>query len=100
MCSCSGYRAQGETPEDSARLNASFPTPRDADAYVMDTFPIVQRRDEQKWGEYRTKRVILEVYDAMAEAIRTGQPYRTRLDPQPRDPRCRHPRVELEQTGR
>jgi hypothetical protein len=33
---------------------------RDTVAYIMDTFPIVKRKDEAKWnGEYRTKRVIL-----------------------------------------
>ena len=74
-------------PEDLARLKASFPTPRDAVAYIMDTFPIVRRKDEEKYnGDYRTKRVILEIYDAMAEAIRTGQPYQTRLDPPPGPP--------------
>jgi hypothetical protein len=57
----------------------------------MNTFPIVKRKDEDKWGEYRTKRVILEIYDALAESIRTGQPYQTRLDPPPADPRCCHP---------
>ena len=39
--------------------------------YVMDTFPIVRKNDEKVHGEYRTKRVILEVYDAMAAAART-----------------------------
>jgi hypothetical protein len=34
----------------------------------MDTFPIVRRKDEAEYGEYRTKRVILEIYDEMAEA--------------------------------
>ena len=34
----------------------------------MDTFPIVKRKDEAAHGEYRTKRVILEIYDAMHEA--------------------------------
>jgi hypothetical protein len=82
---------ENETREDLARLKASFPTPRDAVAYIMDTFPIVKRRDEETWGEYRTKRVILEIYDAMAEAARTGIPYQTRLDPPPADPRCCHP---------
>jgi hypothetical protein len=52
----------------------------------MDTFPIVKRKDEEKWGEYRTKRVILEIYDAMAEAIRTGRPYQPLLDPPPGPP--------------
>jgi hypothetical protein len=61
----------------------------------MDTFPIVKRNDETKWGEYRTKRIILEIYDAMAETMRTGQPYQTRLDPPPADPSCRHPKKKI-----
>ncbi len=53
-----------------------------AGVYIMDTSPIVRRKDEKKYdGDYRTKRVILEIYDAMQEAIRTGHPYQTRLDP-------------------
>jgi len=56
--------------------------------YSFETFPIVKREDEQKYGEYRTKRVILECYDAMAEAMRTGRPYQTILDPPPADPHC------------
>ncbi|MCC7535012.1 MAG: N-6 DNA methylase [Deltaproteobacteria bacterium] len=64
---------------------------RDDTDYVMDTFPIVRKNDEKAHGEYRTKRVILEIYDAMAEAARTGIPYRTRLDPPPADPRVAHP---------
>ncbi len=46
----------------------------------------MKRRDEQTHGEYRTKRVILEIYDEMAEAMRTGRPYQTRLDPPPGPP--------------
>jgi len=64
---------------------------RDDTDYVMETFPIVRRNDEKAYGEYRTKRVILEIYDAMAEAARTGVPYQTRLDPPPADPRVAHP---------
>jgi hypothetical protein len=64
---------------------------RDDVDYVMDTFPIVRRRDEQAHGEYRTKRLILEIYDELAEAIATGRPYQTRLDPPPADPRVAHP---------
>lgn len=91
-----GWRPAGnETPEEIARLKASFPSPRDSVAYVMDTFPIVRRKDEEMWGEYRTKRVILEMYDAMAEAARTGQPYQSRLNPPPADPSCRHPRKKV-----
>lgn len=76
-----------ETAEELAELRRHFSTPRDAVAYVMDTFPIVRRKDEDKYkGDYRTKRVILEIYDAMQEAIRTGKPYQTRLDPPPGPP--------------
>lgn len=84
--------AHDESEEDLARLKTIFPTPRDAVAYIMDAFPIARRRDEEKFnGDYRTKRIILEIYDAMHESIRTGQPYQTRLNPPPADPRCCHP---------
>lgn len=39
---------------------------RDDVDYIMDTFPIVRRKDEAAYGEYRTKRTILEMYDAIA----------------------------------
>ena len=59
--------------------------------YVMDTFWVVRDRDVKAHGEYRTKRLILEIYDELAEAIATGRPYQTRLDPPPADPRVAHP---------
>jgi len=90
--------AEGEMEEDLARLKASFPTPRDAVAYIMDTFPIVRRKDEEKFdGDFRTKRVILEIYDEMQEAIRTGQHYMTRLDPLPGPPSFKLPDWRLGQ---
>ncbi|MCI4675607.1 Eco57I restriction-modification methylase domain-containing protein [Candidatus Mycolicibacterium alkanivorans] len=48
--------------------------------YIMETFPIVKRKDIAEHGEYRTKRLILEMYDAMAEAGRTGKPYESPFD--------------------
>ncbi|MDP2316549.1 MAG: N-6 DNA methylase [Pseudomonadota bacterium] len=59
--------------------------------HILDTFPIVERRQRQVYGEYRTKRLVLEIYDAMAEATRTGVPYATRLSPPPADPSVAHP---------
>lgn len=70
------FRLYGVSPEDLE--------------YVMDTFPIVKRKDEAQHGEYRTKRVILEIYREMAEAAKTGTPYRTRLNPPPADPSLAH----------
>ena len=78
-----------------AELDAAFfhlyGIARDDVDYIMETFPIVKRRDEKAHGEYRTKRVILEVYEEMQQAMDTGQPYQTRLDPPPADPRVAHP---------
>ena len=79
-----------ETSAELDELRAHFSSPRAAVGYVMDTFPIVRRKDEEKFGQYRTKDVILEIYDAMQQAIATGTSYRTRLDPAPADPRCCH----------
>lgn len=64
---------------------------RDDADYIMDTFPIVRKNDEKAHNEYRTKCTILEIYDAMATATRSGIPYNTRLDPLPGDPRLAHP---------
>ncbi|MFE2012016.1 Eco57I restriction-modification methylase domain-containing protein [Streptomyces sp. NPDC059491] len=52
-------------------------------AHVMETFPVVKRDDEAAHGTYRTKDLILDIYDRMAEAHRTGAPYQTLLDPPP-----------------
>jgi hypothetical protein len=75
-----------ETPQQFEELKRHFLTPRDAVDYIMDSFPIVRRKDEEAYDEFRTKRVILEIYDQMQEAIRTDQPYQTRLDPPPGPP--------------
>ena len=64
---------------------------RDDVDYIMDTFPIVRRKDEAAHGEYRTKRVILEMYDAMRIAVDSGTPYQTRLEPPPAHESVTHP---------
>jgi hypothetical protein len=63
----------------------------DDTAYILDSFLTVRKNDKKAHGDYRTKRVILDIYDDMAEAARTGTPYATRLDPAPADPRVAHP---------
>jgi hypothetical protein len=70
-----------------AELDAAFfhlyGISRDDTDYILDTFPVVRRRDEVRFGEYRTKRLILEVYDGMQMARETSVPYLTVLDPPP-----------------
>ncbi len=63
---------------------------RDDVGYIMDTFRIVRERDVARFGEYRTKRLILEIYDEMQRAMQTKVPYETRLDPPPADSRVAH----------
>ena len=84
-----GYRRE-ETPEQLTQLKRHFATPLDAVAYIMHTFPIVRRKDEANHGEYRTKRTIIEIHDAMQQAMRARTPYRTPLTPPAADPRCCH----------
>ena len=40
---------------------------RDEFNYILETFPIVKRKDEVKYGEYRTKHVILDNFDNLAD---------------------------------
>jgi hypothetical protein len=63
---------------------------RDDVDYIMDTFPIVKRKDEAKYGEYRTKTTILEMYDEIKEAMESGTGYQTWLYPPPADERAAH----------
>lgn len=36
--------------------------------YIMETFPIVKRKDIAEFGSYRSKELVLEIYDQMAAA--------------------------------
>ncbi len=51
--------------------------------YILDTFPVVQRKDERRHGEFRTKRLILERYDSIVAAEGAGRDYETPLKPSP-----------------
>jgi hypothetical protein len=68
-----------------AELDAAFfhlyGISRDDADYILETFPIVKKHDEKAHGEFRTKRVVLERYDALAAAAARGQPYISPLGP-------------------
>jgi hypothetical protein len=64
---------------------------RDDVDYIMDTFRVWREKEEKQCGEYRTKRVILEIYDEMQRAMESGVAYETRLVPGPADPAVAHP---------
>ena len=65
-----------ETHKQLTELKRRFPTPRDAVAHIMATFPINRRDDEGRHGEYRTKRLIIEIYDSMQASTANNEPYR------------------------
>ena len=65
--------------------------PRENVDNVLGTFPVVRKNEEREFGEYRTRRVVQEVCGAMAEAVRTGAAYVTRLEPGPADGMAAHP---------
>lgn len=75
-------RAELRSEIDAAFFHLYGVSRHDA-AYILDTFSIVKRKDEAKFGEYRTKRLILEVFDAMQTASDSGTAYQTILDPPP-----------------
>lgn len=56
---------------------------REDASYVMDSFTVIQRGEVRATGEFRLKRMILEVYDAMSRAIETEQPYVSPCDQGP-----------------
>ena len=59
---------------------------RDHVGQIMETLRIVKKKDEHAHGQYRTKDMILGIYDQISEAIRTRATYQTRLDPPPGPP--------------
>jgi len=71
---------------------------RDEVVYIMGTFPVIEDRDEKRFGEYRTKRLILEAYDAMAKATETGEPFVSSLSLPPGKGQ-RHRVRALQETG-
>jgi hypothetical protein len=79
------------TPEEWSRtaspeLLKALPSPRDAIAYIMETFPIVKRKDEEAHGHYRTKDRILALYDELQRCLASGQPFQSTLSPPPGPP--------------
>lgn len=90
-----GRRAQIRAELDAAFFHLYGVERGDVD-YIMETFPIVKRKDMAEFGEYRTKRLVLEVYDAMQKAIDTQTEYQTILDPPPGEG-ARHPAKESAQ---
>ena len=50
---------QDWTRDTPSKLREKLPTPRHAIEHIMDSFPIVKRKDEEAFGGYRTRAEIV-----------------------------------------
>jgi hypothetical protein len=57
---------------------------RDDLDYILGTFPIVNRKVRERFGKERIRRLLLENHDRTADAVRSGEPFVSTLDPPPR----------------
>ena len=48
--------------------------------YILETFPIVKRKDIEVFGDYRTKKLVLHCFDKLQDAADNNQPYTSILD--------------------
>ncbi|WP_319804142.1 Eco57I restriction-modification methylase domain-containing protein [Nocardioides dongkuii] len=75
-------RAQLIAELDAAMLHA-YGLSRGEAEHVLDSFFVVAKVEERDLGEYRTKRLVLATYDALADAAAAGVPFVSPLDPPP-----------------
>ena len=76
-----GCRSHG-TPDRRAHLRAELDAAffhlygfsRDDADYVLSTFPVLRAREEKELGEYRTRRLVLDQYDALVAGSTTPRP--------------------------
>lgn len=80
--------------ELDAAMFVYFGVNRPEIAHMLDSFLVARRKEETTFGEHRTKRLILETFDALQRAIATGVAYESPLSPPPgQGPR--HPAKEV-----
>lgn len=63
-----GDRAQFRAEID-AYVAHLYGLSHDEFAYILDTFPVLKRKEEKAFGEFKSKRKCLEEYDRIAETI-------------------------------
>ena len=59
--------------EIDAAMFHLFGIGREDASYILDTFPIVRRRDDSVFGGFKTKECIMQIYDEMSECIADGR---------------------------
>ena len=59
--------------------------------WILESFMVLRKYEERDHGEFRTKRLVMAAYEAMAEAKERGTAYMTPLSPPPADLKLCHP---------
>ena len=83
-------RAALQTEIDAAVLHL-YCLDRSQAEWLLDSFTVLKKYEERDHDEFRTKRLVLEIYDEMAAAKREGRVFESRLNPPAADPSCCHP---------
>lgn len=78
-------REKAQAEIDAVIARDVYGLSRDEFSDVLDTFPVVARRDLEKHGQYRTKRITLEAFDVMSTASRTGAQHESKSSSAPRE---------------
>jgi hypothetical protein len=55
----------------------------DSSTFPGETFRVLKMREIRKFGEYRTRRLVLEAWERMQESIDNGTEYVPTVDPPP-----------------
>lgn len=77
--------------EIDAAIFCLYELKREDVEFVLDRLDKIQRQDEKRYGDYRTKLLVLEAYDSMQECIVSGEPYQSIIEPSPGDTSMTHP---------
>lgn len=83
---------------DAAMLHL-YGLDREQADWILDSFTVLRKYEERDHDEFRTKRLVLAAYDAMAKAKEQGTAYVTPLSPPPADPGLCHPVPVRERAG-
>ena len=54
--------------------------------WLLDSFTVLRKYEERDFGTFRTKNMVLDIYDQMADARTNQVAYQTTLSPLPADP--------------
>lgn len=75
---------------DAAMLHL-YGLTKEQSEWVLNSFTVLRKYEERDHDEFRTKRLVLAAYDAMAEAKAARTAYISPLSPPPADPSLCHP---------